>query len=103
MEVPIRPRSRAGPEPDPEPDPDPSGISLSGSGSKVQGRWVASLSWSGASGSQVDIYGNGSKLTTVNNTGSYTDNTTFRGGGSLTYQVCEAGSSTCSSTIAISF
>lgn len=91
------------PDPDPDPDPDPTGISLSGSGSKVQGRWVASLSWTGASSNQVDIYRNGTKLTTVNNTGSYTDNTNFRGGGSLTYQVCEAGSSTCSSTITISF
>jgi subtilisin family serine protease len=92
------------PDPEPDPDPDPSGISLSGSGSKVQGRWRASLTWSGASGTQVDIYRNGSKVATVQNSGSYTDNTTLRGSESLTYQVCEANSTnTCSSTITISF
>ena len=82
---------------------DPSGITLSGQGSKVQGRWRATLSWAGAASSQVDIYRDGTKIATVNNSGSYTDQTSFRGGGSLTYKVCEAGSSTCSSEITVQF
>lgn len=78
-------------------------ITLSGSGTKVQGRWRSSLTWSGASSSQVDIFRNGTKIATVNNSGSYVDQTDFRGGGSLTYTVCEAGSSTCSNSVTINF
>lgn len=82
---------------------DPSAISLTGSGTKVQGRWRAELSWSGASSSQVDIYRDGTKIATVNNSGSYTDQTNLRGSGTLTYTVCEAGSEVCSSGVTITF
>lgn len=84
---------------------DPStGIDLSGSGTKVQGRWRADLTWTGTTAAKVDIYREGSKIATVNNSGSYTDQTNFRGGGSLTYTVCEAGSSiTCSNSVTINF
>jgi serine protease len=74
------------------------GVELSVSGYKVQGRWRTDLTWSGAESANVDIYRDGSLLTTVGNTGAYTDATNIRGGGSLTYQVCEAGTSTCSDT-----
>jgi subtilisin family serine protease len=85
-------------------DDDASTIQLSGSGTKVRGRWRSSLSWSGASTSQVDIYREGAKIATVNNTGSYIDQTNFRGGGTLTYQVCETGSSPdCSNLVTINF
>ncbi|EOZ98616.1 Alkaline serine exoprotease A precursor [Indibacter alkaliphilus LW1] len=83
---------------------DPSAsIDLSGSGTKVQGRWRASLSWSGANSSQVDIYREGSKIATVNNSGSYTDQTNLRGSGTLTYTVCEVGTDVCSNSVTISF
>ena len=93
------------PTPDPEPEEPVDGdITLSGSGSKVSGRWKADLTWSGASGTQVDIYREGTKIATVNNSGSYSDQTNFRGGGSLTYQVCETGTSpTCSNSVTIQF
>ncbi|HSJ66534.1 MAG TPA: S8 family peptidase [Anditalea sp.] len=92
------------PTPDPEPDPDPDGdITLSGTGSKVQGRWKADLTWSGASGTQVDIFRNGTKIATVANNGSYTDQTDNKGGGSLTYKVCEAGSSSACASVTINF
>lgn len=84
-------------------DPDPTGIELTGNGYKVQGRWRADLSWSGAQGSNVDIYRDGSIVATTANDGAYTDATDFRGGGSLTYQVCEAGTSTCSDTVTVVF
>ena len=83
-------------EPEPEPEPEPGDITLTADGYKVQGRWRTDLSWSGAEGSSVDIYRDGSLLTTVANTGAYTDATNIRGGGTLTYQVCEAGTSNCS-------
>ncbi|UJP63781.1 S8 family peptidase [Mongoliitalea daihaiensis] len=91
------------PDPEPEPEEPADGIQLSGSGTKVQGRWRASLSWSGAASAQVDIFRNGTKIATVSNSGSYTDQTNFRGGGSLTYTVCEAGSNNCSSAVTINF
>ena len=86
-----------------DPEPEPGTIQLTGDGYKVQGRWRTDLSWSGADGSNVDIFRNGSLLTTVSNTGAYTDATNFRGGGSLTYQVCEAGTSTCSDSVTVIF
>ena len=91
------------PEPEPEPEPEPGDITLTATGSKVQGRWRADLSWSGADSSNVDVIRNGSLLATVPNTGSYVDQTNIRGGGSLTYQVCEAGTSTCSDSVTVFF
>jgi hypothetical protein len=72
-------------------------ISLSVSGLKVKGVKHVDLSWSGAGTANVDIWRNGSLLTTTANDGAYPDNTGQKGGGSYTYQVCEAGStSSCS-------
>lgn len=78
-------------------------ISLSGESSKNRGQWVATLSWSGATTSQVDIYRNGAKLVTTSNSGTYTDNTSFKGGGGLSYKVCEASSQVCSTEITLLF
>lgn len=84
-------------------EPPPSGFTLSGTGSKVQGRWRASLSWSGSSASNIDVFRDNSKIATVSNSGSYVDQTNFRGSGSLTYRVCAAGTSTCSNNVTINF
>jgi len=84
-------------------DPGTGEIELTVNGYKVQGRWRTDLSWSGADSNNVDIYRDGALLTTVSNTGAYTDATNFRGGGSLTYQVCEAGTSTCSESATATF
>jgi hypothetical protein len=43
------------------------------------------------------------KIATVANSGSYTDNINARGGGSYTYRVCEAGTTTCSNTVTVTF
>jgi len=91
------------PPSDPEPPPPSGGFTLDGTGSKVQGRWSADLSWSGATSTNVDVFRDGSKLATTANSGTYTDQTNFRGGGSLTYRVCEAGTSTCSNDVTINF
>ncbi|HMP98589.1 MAG TPA: S8 family serine peptidase [Cyclobacteriaceae bacterium] len=84
-------------------DPDPSGISLSVNGYKVQGLQRADLTWSGATSTSVDIYRNGTKIATVSNSGSYTDNINVRGGGTYRYSVCEAGTSTCSAEVTVTF
>ena len=70
---------------------------------KVKGVLTADLSWANASGANVDIYRNGSYLTTTANDGAYTDSTGVKGGATFTYQVCEEGSSNCSNTITLNW
>ena len=84
-------------------DPGSGGITLSANGFKEKGKWTADLSWNGATTSNVDIYRDGVVIQTVNNSGSFTDSTNNRGRGSLTYQVCEAGTSACSSQQTVYF
>ncbi len=89
---------------DPEPPPpgdDP--ISLSASGFKVKGFWSANLTWSGATSSLVDVKRNGTTVATVSNSGSYTYDTNTKGSGSMTLQVCEAGTTTCSNIVTVTY
>ncbi len=79
------------------------GIDLQVSGYKVQGLQKADLTWSGASSTDVDVFRNNGLITTTANDGFHTDNINNRGGGSYTYRVCEAGTSTCSNNVTISF
>lgn len=76
------------------------GINLNVSLSKQQGVNRATLSWSGATNS-VDVYVNGGKATTV--TGSSYVDVIGRGGGTRSYQVCNAGSTTCSNSVTVSY
>lgn len=78
-------------------------ISLSVSGSKAKGVASANLSWSGATTSNVDIYRNGSLLTTTANDGAHTDSIGRGASGTFTYRVCNAGSTTCSSNASVTF
>ena len=84
-------------------DPEPGTIDLSASGYKVKGRHTVDLGWSGATSTNVDIYRNGSVIATTANDGSYTDSTNNRGGASYTYEVCEAGTTTCSNSVQVIF
>jgi serine protease len=79
------------------------GILLSANGYKVKGLQKADLTWSGAASTQVDVYRDNAKLTTVDNSGAYTDHINNRGGGSHTYRVCEAGTSSCSNSVTVTF
>jgi PKD repeat protein len=78
-------------------------ITLQASGYKVKGRQHVDLTWSGASGSNVNVFRNGTSVATTANDGAYTDVIGARGGGSYTYRVCEAGTSTCSGDVTVSF
>jgi serine protease len=80
-----------------------SGIVLSGTGYKTRGFKIADLTWTGATSTSVDVYRDGSVVATTANNGAYTDNTGQKGGGSHTYRVCEAGTSTCSGNVTVSF
>ena len=86
-----------------EAGPPPPTIELALSGSKNKGKHVIDLTWSGTLVSNVDIYRGGGLLTTTANDSSYTDNTENKGGLSYSYQVCEAGTETCSAVEVITF
>jgi len=79
------------------------GITLSASGYKSKGSQYVDLSWSGAGSANVDVYRNGGLLVTTANDGAYTDATGSKGAGSYDYQVCEAGTSTCSNVANVTF
>ena len=79
------------------------GISLNVRGYKVKGTQTADLTWSGASSTSVDIFRNNVKVVTTANDGAHTDNIGQKGGGSHTYRVCNAGTTTCSPNVTITF
>lgn len=81
---------------DDETDAPPPSITLSVTGYKVKGRKYGDLVWSGATGASVDVYRQGAVVATTANDGAYTDATGLNGGGTLTWKVCEAGTSVCS-------
>ena len=83
--------------------PPTSSITLSTSGFKVKGVTNASLTWSGASSSNVDVYRNGSKITTTANDGASTDKIGTKGSGTFVYRVCAAGTATCSNNSTVVF
>ncbi len=76
-------------------------ISLSINGYRSKGKNAVDLSWSGASTSSVDIYKNGSLLTTTTNDGAFTER--FRTSGTYTYSVCDQGTNNCSADATVSF
>ncbi len=83
--------------------PSSSAIVLTATAYKVKGRQKADLSWSGANATDVDVFRNAAKIATTANDGSYTDNIDKVGGGSYTYKVCEAGTTTCSNEATVVF
>jgi PKD repeat protein len=86
-------------------------ISLSARGYKVKGRQTVDLTWSGAQSAEVVVLRNGAAValrpnsTTESNT--WTHSTTQTGGGTSTYQVCQAEgnnpTSVCSPTVQVVF
>ena len=89
--------------PTPTPGPTPSPMTLTGRAYKVKGTQRADLKWGGTTISFVDIYRDGTRITTTGNTGSYTDPINKKGSGSYVYVVCETGTSTCSNQARVVF
>ena len=83
--------------------PDDAGITLDVRLYKVKGNRNADLTWDGANSANVDVYRNGTKVATTPDDGLYTDPIGGKGGGTFTYKVCEAGTTTCSPNEAVSF
>jgi hypothetical protein len=70
---------------------------------KVKGAQKADLTWGGFTATSVDIYRSGTRVATTANDRAWTDQIDRKGGGAYTYQVCEAGTSTCSNPATASF
>ena len=79
------------------------GFTLTASGYKVKGVQHVDLDWSGASTGSVDVQRNGATVGTTPNDGEHTINTGIKGGGSAEYRVCNAGTSTCSNSVTVTF
>ena len=80
-----------------------SGISLSATGRSDGTAQYMSLKWSGAVGTQVDIYRNSARLRTTANDGSDTNGRTFQGDATYVFRVCQAGTTTCSNDATVTF
>ena len=80
-------------------------LTLTASGYKSKGSQVVDLTWSSAASASanVDVYQNGSSIGQTANDGALTINLNTKGGGTYTFQVCEAGTSTCSETATVVF
>lgn len=76
--------------------PGPSPISLTVSGRTDATKQYMTLRWTGATGTTVDVYRNGTRITNTGNDGYYVNSRTFQGAATYTYKVCQAGSSVCS-------
>ncbi len=81
----------------------PGPITLRGQGKKVGGINTSRLKWRGATSANIDVYRDGNVIATTPNDGLYDDSTGTTGQASFMYQVCEAGTQTCSNTVTVNF
>jgi len=80
--------------------PPPANITLTVTKVTVGKKRYADLRWSGATGTNVDYFRNGTKVSTAND-GAQRDGPLAAG--SYTYRVCNTGTTTCSSDVAVTF
>ena len=78
------------------------GIFITVRGYKVKGAARVDLTWTGATGSVVDILRNGVVVATTPNDGAHTD-IIGKTSATFTYRVCNTGTTTCSPTVSVSF
>jgi hypothetical protein len=85
--------------------PPPPAISLTATGYKTKGVQHADLRWTPTvAGANVDVYRAGVKVATTPHDGVHDDNINKKGGGSYSYQICPAGTTTgCSNTATVTF
>ena len=82
--------------------PPPSPITITARGYRVKGVARVDVTWSGATGASVDVQRNGVVVTTTPNDGLHTD-IIGKVSGTFTYRVCNAGTTTCSSSASVTF
>ncbi len=75
-------------------------FTLSATGYKLRGRYYVDLSWSGAIGTNINVYRDGVLVATVPNTGAYTDSL-GKLTGTFNYRVCETDFSACSNEVLV--
>ena len=85
------------------PAPAPAPVDLRASGYKSKGFQYVTLTWSRATGANVDVLRNEMKVTTTPNDGSHVDNLQQKGGATYVYKVCEAGTTVCSAGVTVVF
>jgi hypothetical protein len=78
-------------------------IMLTAAGRKVAGINTVRLKWREATSTDIDVYRDGTLIVTTPNDGSYIDSTGDTGRARYTYQVCEAGTQTCSNKATVTF
>src|SRR4029077_6670428 len=83
--------------------PTPGQITLTARAYKVQGRHTVDLSWSPMGPGNVDVYRNNALVAMTPNDGFYTDSPGTRSHATYTYQVCNAGTQTCSNQVTVRF
>ena len=76
---------------------------LTATGTRSHGRRIVTLGWTGAIGTNVDIYRNNALLVNTLNDGAYTDTINGGGHGTFTYRVCQQGTQTCSNNVTVNF
>ncbi len=98
---PVSPCASPTPTPTPTvtPTPTPGRIVLTANEKRGQDRVQVRLSWTGATSPTINIYRDGVRIATVQNTGRYADVLTTHG--FFTYQVCEAGTRNCSNEVRV--
>jgi serine protease len=84
----------------PDTPPPPAAIVLTVTTAKRSGRTTATLRWTGAT-STVNVKRGGATIATVTAT-QYADNL-GRNSGTATYQVCNAGTTTCSNSVTVTY
>ncbi|HYT74863.1 MAG TPA: matrixin family metalloprotease [Vicinamibacterales bacterium] len=86
-----------------QPPAPPSAIALTAIGTKIKGLQRVSLTWAGATSSNVDVYRNNALIMTTANDGSQLDAINKKGSGTYNYKVCESGTATCSNVVTVVF
>lgn len=81
--------------------PPPTPINVTTRAYKVKGKAQVDVTWSGATGSSVDVFRNAVKITTPND-GALTD-VLGRVSGTFVYKVCNASTTTCSPNSTVTF
>jgi subtilisin family serine protease len=80
----------------------PAGITLSVKAYKIKSAKYAELAWNKTTSANVDVHRNGSVVVTTANDGAYTDKPP-KTVTSATYKVCEAGTTTCSNEVTVTW
>jgi len=78
-------------------------IALDAGKRKMGGINTVRLTWNGATSSDIDVYRDSALIATTPNDGTYLDSTGDAGRARYTYQVCEAGTQTCSNEVTVTF